>query len=118
MEKVAKEIHRNFPFSLEKKKVLQTKFRSAITTKSLFLGREGRRRRIRFRRNRGRFTKSEQREERRDRIGRGEGEKDERGRKILLKLLRNVGRVDDICLESYFRNSVQDLQYENPTKKS
>ena len=116
MEKVAKEIRRNFPFSLEKKKVLQTKFRSAITTKSLFLGREGRRRRIRFRRNRGRFTKSEQREERRDRIG--EGEKDERRRKILLKLLRNVGRVDDICLESYFRNSVQDLQYENPTKKS
>lgn len=69
----------------------------------------------RIRRNRDRFTKSNQREERRDRIG---GEKRRGGRKIFLKLLRNVGRADDIYLESYFRNSVQDLQYENPSKKS
>lgn len=45
-----------------------------------------------------------------------EREKEERrGRKILLKLLRNVERADDIYLESYFRNSAHDLQYENPS---
>lgn len=77
----------------------------------MFLGRERRRRRIRFRRNRGRFSKSKGRKEETKSVGK----KRRRGRKILLKLLRNVGRVHDIYLESYFPNSVQDLQYENPS---